>query len=76
MTKPRWKPGVPNPGSARAVEKGCTCDRFANNFGAGYWSHLDDATAWWTRPTCPLHGKHVTRPHVRPQLRLIQGGKR
>lgn len=40
------------PGSAEAVDEGCSCPVFANKFGRG--PHGDN-TRYITNPHCPLH---------------------
>jgi hypothetical protein len=45
---------VPNPGSAAAVKKGCTCPVLDNSHGKGAgWGE----NTFWVDVSCPLHGK-------------------
>ncbi len=41
------------PGSALALEHGCTCPVGDNCRGAGYMGQEGE---FWIAPTCPLHG--------------------
>jgi len=50
-TTPKWHG---NPGSAEAVEKGCTCPQIDNHHGAGY-PRGNYERGWWVRSDCKLH---------------------
>lgn len=43
---------APTPGSAEAVEQGCTCPRIDNHYGRGY---MDQEGVFVTAMGCPLH---------------------
>ena len=45
----------PKPGSAAAVEQGCTCPRWVNRDGQGAWEY-EGEMQWWMAEGCPLHG--------------------
>ena len=50
-----------NPGSASAVELGCTCAQMDNDYGKGS-GYLDDDgnPTFWINGDCPLHGLEAT----------------
>ena len=47
---------VPNPGSEKAVAKGCTCARMDNCYGRGAYS-INGKVMFWISGDCPLHAK-------------------
>ena len=52
---------TPNPGSAEAIDLGCTCPVIDNSYGAGSGRLNDDGTvAFWITEGCPLHDEPVT----------------
>lgn len=47
---------VPNPGSDKAIEQGCTCAVLDNAHGKGSgWKNDDGTPAFWITEGCPLH---------------------
>ena len=46
----------PNPGSAEAVDQGCTCPIIDNNYGKGY---LGQKGIFVQFDDCPLHGGFI-----------------
>ena len=49
--KAEQKDKIPNPGSDRAVEMGCTCPVLDNARGKGYMG----TGVFWYNVNCPLH---------------------
>lgn len=50
----RWEQqGVPNPGSDKAMEKGCECPTMDNHRGKGII--YKGEVAFWITMGCPLH---------------------
>lgn len=53
--------GAPNPGSAEAVARGCTCAQLDNHRGRGAWGgvvrDVNGDPIFWISPGCPLHGE-------------------
>lgn len=49
----------PKPGSAAAVEQGCTCPVIDNRHGEGAWE-FEGEMQWWMAEDCPLHGFILT----------------
>jgi len=47
----------PNPGSAEAVEQGCTCPVIDNCYGEGIPMGKDGSPLFWHSENCPLHGR-------------------
>ena len=47
---------TPNPGSAEAIEQGCTCAVLDNYYGRGFLISDDPEPQFWFRGDCPLHG--------------------
>lgn len=48
----------PNPGSKEAIELGCNCPCWDNNYGKGVPYHGSDGvehTAFWYNKDCPVH---------------------
>lgn len=45
--------GIPNPGSAKAIKKGCICPVLDNRHGKGAF----DCNGFWITEGCPLHDK-------------------
>jgi len=45
---------VPNPGSDKAIDGGCTCPVLDNEHGRGYYG---DGKTFVYRMDCPMHGK-------------------
>ena len=46
-----------NPGSREAIDRGCKCPVFDNEFGAGCGcTDLKGNPTFWVTDTCPLHG--------------------
>lgn len=59
MTTPTNKP---NPGSAEAIEKGCTCPVLDNGHGN---EELGKTRGFWVSGDCPLHAmKPKEQPHA------------
>lgn len=54
----------PNPGSERARKEGCTCPRYDNRHGKGYFVERDGTPKFILREDCPLHGS----PHPDPRI--------
>ena len=53
--------GIPNPGSARAVDEGCLCAVFDNGRGSGFIVNRE--LSFWITMGCPLHApisEHTT----------------
>jgi hypothetical protein len=53
---------TPNPGSAEAIERGCSCPRIDNHYGRGVY--FDGEYHWWRRADCPLHGTEAEREPI------------
>lgn len=52
---------VPNPGSSKAVEAGCTCPRIDNSWGNGFHRPADGGPVLFVIASdCPLHDKPDT----------------
>lgn len=47
-----------NPGSPRALKKGCTCPVLDNNRGRGF-KYGDGGTCYYINEDCPLHGSKM-----------------
>lgn len=47
--------GVPNPGSAPAIARGCTCPVVDNGYGRGFV--IGDSLTFWYNADCPVHSK-------------------
>lgn len=45
-----------NPGSHAAVQEGCRCDQYENQFGAGMGRTTSGVPAYHIHERCPLHG--------------------
>lgn len=45
---------TPNPGSRKAIAKGCLCPVVDNGYGRG---HMGQINIFVVTETCPLHGK-------------------
>ena len=54
--------GLPDPGSQRAADDGCTCSVVLNNAGDWPPDALDDVELWHVTIDCPLHSTAVVRP--------------
>lgn len=52
--------GIPNPGTKKAIEQGCTCPVMDNNYGAGIGQDKNGETLFWYSQDCPLHGHLLT----------------
>ena len=50
-----WIHNAPNPGSDKALKKGCTCDVLNNHYGRGPERTIDHAWGWWITEGCPIH---------------------
>lgn len=47
----------PNPGSDKAIKKGCKCAVLDNGHGAGCGRQDTDGTPlFWITESCPIHG--------------------
>jgi hypothetical protein len=52
--KSRWEQqGIPNPGSARALDHGCMCAVLDNHHGQGFV--MNHERCFWITMGCPLH---------------------
>lgn len=51
----------PKPGSAEAVDLGCTCPIIDNRYGKGW--PTEEGPHYWTDENCPLHGTDQPLPH-------------
>ena len=51
----------PKPGSAEAVDLGCTCPIIDNHYGKGFI--IDDMLCHYMNDDCPLHGTGQPLPH-------------
>ena len=51
----------PKPGSAEAVDLGCTCPIIDNHYGKGFI--IDDMLCHYMNDDCPLHGTSQPLPH-------------
>lgn len=49
----------PNPGSAEAVQQGCTCPVIDNHYGKGVPVGKGGAPLFWHSENCPLHGRRA-----------------
>lgn len=47
-----------NPGSEKAIKKGCTCNPMNNHYGKGF-NPRDHGPIFWKDPDCPLHGADI-----------------
>ena len=52
---------TPTPGSAGAVDLGCTCAWRDNHRGAGVAGN-GEKFGWWISGDCPLHGGKAPKP--------------
>ena len=50
---------IPNPGSIKALQLGCTCAIIDNNFGGGASGSLDGKPLFWITTGCPVHAPMV-----------------
>lgn len=46
---------IPNPGSNKAIQQGCTCPVWDNHYGQGI--PCDNGRLFVMNEGCPLHGK-------------------
>lgn len=56
---------IPNPGSAEAVQLGCTCPVIDNGHGRGYLGGMkraDGSTVFVYSDGCPVHCRAVSAP--------------
>lgn len=57
--KSEWeKQGIPNPGTKKAQDMGCTCPVMDNHGGHGFI--VDGEIRFWINCECPIHGKQET----------------
>lgn len=47
---------IPNPGSDKAIEQGCTCPVLDNGHGD---EELGRIRGFWVSGNCPLHGREL-----------------
>ena len=46
---------IPNPGSEKAIEQGCTCPIMDNGYGQGAYIDSDGKPHFWINDECPIH---------------------
>lgn len=54
--------GLPDPGSQRAADSGCTCSAALNNAGDWPPDSLGGVELWHVTIDCPVHGTALVRP--------------